>query len=153
MIAYVDHDVAFQTAGESQMMPALVAFLRRRNWVRNDTLLARELPVNGRRVDLAVLTRSRVVSAFELKMGGFGRVLEQASYNRLTFDRSWIVVSGEPRASNVSQAEKYGVGVIVVSAGRPRIIVRPGSPIFDSRARRRVLARFDEMPTPVGGDV
>ena len=153
MITYLDHDVAFQTSGESQMMPALVSLLRRRKWVRADTLLAREFPINGRRVDLAVLTRSRIVSAFELKMGGFSRVLEQAVYNRLTFDKSWVVVSGEPRSSNLSEAERFGVGVIVVSGGQPRVILRPGRPIFDPRARLRVLARFAEIPTPIGEHV
>ena len=145
MIAYLDHDLAFQTDGESRMMPTLVDFLRRRQWVRSDSLLARELPVNGRRVDLAVLTKSRVASAFELKIGGFGRVLEQAVYNRMTFDRSWIVVSGEPRAANVAEAAKYGVGVIVISSSCPRVLTRPGQPIFDRQARQRVVTKFDEL--------
>lgn len=150
MIAYLDQDVAFQTEGESRMMPTLVQFLRKRHWVRSDSLLARELPVNGRRVDLAVLTKSQVASAFELKIGGFNRVLEQAVYNRMTFDRSWVVVSGVPRATNVAEAAKHGVGVIVISAGHPKVLVSPGQPIFDRQARLRVLARFEGLRGPDG---
>jgi hypothetical protein len=153
VIAYLDNDLAFQTEGESGMMPTLVDFLRKRQWVRSDSLLAREFPVNGRRVDLAVLTKSQVASAFELKIGGFSRVLEQAVYNRMTFDRSWVVVSGEPRATNVAEAAKYGVGAIVISSGHPRVLVRPGQPIFDRHARLRVLAKFEGLRDPTGEHV
>lgn len=145
MIAYKDDDEIFQTNGESKMMPILVDFLRRRNWIREDTLLARELPINGRRVDLAVYTRSKVSSAFELKIGGFSRVLEQAHYNRLSFHRSWIVVPNLPRQQNLAEARKFGIGVIVIEDDIVKTILHPARSSADRVSRLRVEDRFLEM--------
>lgn len=127
------------------MMPILVDFLRRRRWVRDDTLLARELPINGRRVDLGVLTRSGTSSAFELKIGGFGRVLEQAHYNRLSFHRSWIVIPNLPRPENVDEARKFGIGIIVVEGEAAKIVLRPGTPSAERLSRLRVREKFLEL--------
>ena len=69
-------------AGESRMLAPLIQWLEARRWVREDSVVALEMPLSGRRVDLVVLTRSGALSAFELKLGGFSRVLEQAVYNR-----------------------------------------------------------------------
>lgn len=127
------------------MMPDLIDFLRKRLWVRQDTLLVRELAVNGRRVDLVSFTRTRVTSAFELKVGGFARVLEQAHYNRQAFDRSWVVVPSVPKAINLAEAEKFGVGVIVIAPERVSAILHPGRPAYDRNARQRVRAQLLEM--------
>lgn len=141
MMMYVEDDAAFETLGEARMMPQLVGWLRRSRWVRDDSILVRELPVNGRRADLATLTRSGMASAFELKLGGFSRALEQASYNRHAFDRSWLVLGGTPRASNLDEAQRFGIGVIVVGTAT-RILVRPGPASFDIRLRARTVARM-----------
>lgn len=99
---------------EDVLLLPLLEFLRSRRWVRPTTTVLSEFAWNGRRVDLATLTASGRSSAFELKLGSFGRALEQAMYNRLSFDRSWVVISGIPRASSLAEAEQNGVGVIVV---------------------------------------
>jgi hypothetical protein len=128
VMAFVDDDLAFDTLGESRMMPHLVDWLRLKRWLRPDSVVVREFPINGRRVDLVTMTRSGVLSAFELKLGGFARVLEQAAYNRQNFDKSWIVV-----------------GIIVVTGAKPTVLLRPGSPDFDWQSRYRARKRLMEI--------
>lgn len=144
MMLFLEDDVAFETSGESRMMPPLVEWLRNRRWIRSDSIIVRELPVNGRRVDLVTMTRSGVLSAFELKLGGFGRVLEQAVYNRHTFDRSWVVVGSRPRQSNLDEAERFGVGIIVVAGSAPTVLLRPGPPVCEVQSRQRARRRLME---------
>lgn len=145
MMTFMDDDIAFNTLGESRMLPHLVDWLRANRWVREDSIIVREFPINGRRVDLVTMTRSGTMSAFELKLGGFGRVLEQAAYNRQSFDRSWIVVGSMPKPANISDASRFGVGLIVVSGSSPAVVVRPGSPDFDWQSRARARKRLMEM--------
>lgn len=128
--------------GESRMLPTLIDWLTSIRWVRGDTLLLREFPVNGRRVDLAVLTRSGSLAAFELKLGGFGRVIEQASYNRLTFDRSWVVVESVPKKQSLDEATRFGIGVLLVRGAAVNLLARPGVANVDSHLRRRAAQRM-----------
>lgn len=102
-------------SGEQEMMQPLIDWLRRTRRAPRGTEIRFELPWRGRRVDLAVLTRSGSLSAFELKYGGFSRVLEQAIYNRLAFDRSWIVVRARPKPENLADAVAHGIGVLQVT--------------------------------------
>ncbi|GAA1495198.1 hypothetical protein GCM10009628_02000 [Paeniglutamicibacter kerguelensis] len=104
--------------------------------------MVREFPVSGRRVDLAALTKSGVLSAFELKLDDFGRVLEQAVYNRQTFDRSWIVIGRTPRDSSLNDASRFGVGVITIIGDQAKILVTPGTPSCDRTARDRSVVRL-----------
>lgn len=142
MIAFAPNDRAFETEGESRMAPPLVDWMKRRRWLREDSIVVRELAVNGRRVDLVTMTRSGVLSAFELKLSGFSRALEQAFYNKRIFDRSWIVVGNMPRPINLEEARRFGVGVIVVVDQRPKVILRPGPSSFDIQMRSRVRHRL-----------
>src|SRR5437867_945186 len=100
--------------GERRLSAPLLALLRRRGWVRPDTLVAYELPWHGRHVDMVTLTRGGVLVSYELKLSSFGRVLEQSIYNRLSFDRSYLVVAAMPRAENMAFAAQHNVGVILV---------------------------------------
>lgn len=128
--------------GEGWMLPPLINALRRRGWARSGSRLAPELPINGRRVDLASLTRSGTMSAFELKLGDYGRVIEQAAYNSLSFDRSWIVVDRVPPSGRLELASALGVGVIViVSASDMRVVGRPRA-MFDPHMRARTKMRL-----------
>lgn len=141
---FLETDTAFDTRGESRMMPPLVQWLRRKRWLRPDSVVMRELPVNGRRVDLVTLTKSGIMSAYELKLGDFGRVLEQAAYNRQTFDKSWIVIGSKPRQANLDQAERFGLGVIVVNESAPQVLLRPGPPVCGGESRQRAFRRLME---------
>jgi hypothetical protein len=144
MMLFLDDDKVFDTDGESRMMPPLVGWLQRKRWVRADSVVMREVPVNGRRVDLVTMTKSGVMSAFELKLGGFGRVLEQAVYNRQTFDKSWIVIGNHPRQANLDQAERFGVGIIVVRESNPAVLLRPGSAVCGGQSRQRARLKLME---------
>ena len=145
MMVFAEGDPDFLTEGESKMMPHLVAWLRRVRWVRNDSVVVREFPINGRRADLITMTRSGVISAYELKLGGFGRALEQAVYNSYSVDRSWMVVGSEPRADNLREATKFGIGVIVIRDCIPRIVVRPSCSGVDEGAKTRVGGKLAKV--------
>ena len=45
-------------------------------------------------------------------------------YNRLSFDRSWIVVSDVPHRFNLELAKENGIGVILVTRNAT-VLVRP----------------------------
>lgn len=130
--------------GEGRMLRPLLEFLRQRRWLRDDTVVLKEFPVNGRRVDVSLLTRSGTSSAFELKLGGFARVLEQASYNARLFDRSWIVVGAHPKPVNVIEAEQFGIGILVHTTTGFQVIVRPRALSVERQAQRRLVKRMRE---------
>jgi len=106
-------------------------------------IVATELAWNGRRVDLATLSRSGVASAYELKIGSFHRVLEQAMYNRLAFDKSWVVVSGMPLSKNLEQAVENGIGVLYLS-DRLRVLSAAATQAVSRTVRQRLRSKFAE---------
>lgn len=131
-----------EAVGERVMLRPLLAWLESRRWIRDDSIVIEELAVNGRRVDVSVLTRSGTLSAFELKLGGFGRALEQAYYNRRMYDRSWMVVGSRPKPDNLREAMRADVGVLVYERGGFVIVCRPGPPRFEAVPRRRLASRI-----------
>lgn len=134
-----DSEVEARNLEEEALLPPLMEMLRRRGWVRPATIVRTELAWAGRRVDLATLNASGGTMAFELKLGSFNRVLEQAMYNRLSFDRSWIVVSAVPLSRNLAAAIEHGIGVIVLD-GRMRVVARAGlQPRTNQVVRARLL--------------
>lgn len=149
MMSLPDLEFGYGGQGESRMVPDLVKWLRRTRRLRIDSQVVLEFPLHGRRIDMVTATRSGAISAFELKLGNFGRALEQAAYNRFIFDRSWIVVGAEPRGANLEEARKYGIGVIVVS-DRVAVRVSPTPQLSSHLARSRVAARLARVG---GGDV
>src|SRR4051812_3179939 len=100
--------------GERRMLRPLLLWLSKTRRIAPDTHLALELSWFGRRIDLATLTCTRRTVAYELKLGSLGRALEQASYNRLAFDRSYVVTESLPRPENLALAADFGIGLIVV---------------------------------------
>lgn len=124
---------------EEALLAPLLEMLRSRGWVRPDTIVRTELAWAGRRIDFVTLNASGGTMAFELKLGSFNRVLEQAMYNRLAFDRSWVVVSAMPLPRNLAAAREHGVGVIVLD-GRMRIVARAkAQPRTSAVVRTRLL--------------
>jgi len=132
-------------ATEGALLEPLVEWLRRRRWVREDTLLAPEFAWCGRYVDIAAMTRSGIATAFELKLRDNSRALEQAAANTLSFDRSYVVTATPPRNGLLGQAYEVGVGVILVSDGRVTLLqdarLAPRSAIL----RPRLVARMREV--------
>lgn len=128
--------------GEARLLPELFTFLRHSGRLRDDTIAVEELPWHGRRVDLVTLTRSGVLSAYELKLNNFGRVLEQAAYNQLSFDRSWIVVGGRPNEVNLALAERFKIGVISICGGAKMLIPAPLRRCEEIALRRRLTYKI-----------
>src|SRR5437868_6969727 len=88
-------------SGEGRLLEPLMEWLFRTRRINAKSRIAVELPWLGRRVDLATLTTTGRTAAYELKLGSLGRALEQAAYNRLSFDRSFVVTAGKPRPANL----------------------------------------------------
>lgn len=99
---------------EKTLLMPLLDMMRSRGWINEQSIVLSEVPLNGRRADLATLTKSGVTSAYELKIGSFQRVLEQAMYNRISFDRSWIVLDRRPVVRCIELARENGIGIIVL---------------------------------------
>jgi hypothetical protein len=127
------------------LLEPLLGWLAARRWIREDSVVIEELAINGRRVDVSTLTRSGTLSAFELKLGSFGRALEQAFYNARLYDRSWIVLDAMPRVRNVEEAVQCGVGVLVRSGPSFVVVCQPGPRASDLVPRRRVTEKIREQ--------
>lgn len=145
MVAEAALAVGMDLSGESKLSAPLLTFLRQRGWVRLDTLIACELPWHGRHVDMATLTRGGVLTSYELKLSSFGRVLEQSIYNRLSFDRSYLVVAAMPRPDNMASAAQHKVGVILVADRTARCLLR--SPLLraDPALRKRLNKKIQQV--------
>ena len=121
------------TQGERRLEKPLLEWLERKRWLREDTIVLRELPWLGRRVDLATLGRSGCTTAFELKLGNNRRAIQQAAYNKLTFDRSYVVTESTPSEPVRDLARQVGVGIILMREGSARIL--QSSPKVNSKPR------------------
>lgn len=130
--------------GERRLQDPLLQFLLERRWVRSDTLIVHELPWHGRRVDMVTRTRTGSLTSYEFKLGSFGRALEQALYNRMSFDRSYIVIDGMPRPTNLALSELYSVGVIMVAESQATCLLKSPARRANSPLRNRLNARVLE---------
>lgn len=129
---------------EGQLLPYLVDWLRRTRRISDAAVLATELAWMGRRVDLATMTATKRTSAYELKLGRLGRALEQASYNRVAFDRSYVVTDAVPRSVNLELAAKEEIGVIVVLDGVVKCLLESPLRRPIPQLRTRLLAKLSE---------
>lgn len=138
-----DYRRSLFTDGEGAMLPPLIDWLRSTGRVRARTAVTTELPWLGRRVDLAVVTGRGRTSAFELKVGRFDRVLEQAAYNRLSFHTSWIVTANHPKLRGLDAARNLGLGLVVVKDHKvtPMLLPREGQPPPETTRRLQSLIR------------
>ncbi len=90
------------------------------------------------------MTRGGVLTSYEFKLGSFSRVLEQAIYNRLSFDRSYLVVAAMPRPENLAEATRHCVGIILVGDNVTRCLLGSplvhAEPILRQRLTNKVLS-------------
>jgi hypothetical protein len=128
--------------GEARMLRPLLEWLTQTRRITGDTHIALELAWFGRHIDLATLTRTRRTVAYELKLGSLGRALEQASYNRLAFDRSYVVTESIPKEDNLALAADAGIGLIVVRAGKVRCLLESPMQRPTPELRGRLLAQL-----------
>lgn len=103
-----------QVSGERVLERPLLDFLHSLRKVRQDSIIVHELPWNGRRVDIATLTATGITSAYELKLANHSRVVEQAFYNSMSFDLSWVVVDRDLSRANFDSCAAAGIGIITV---------------------------------------
>lgn len=133
-----------RTAEEALLLPPLMVLLNATGRIRPDTYVLYEFPWHGRRIDVVTLTRSGVLSSYELKLGGFGRVTEQAVYNGMSFDRSWVVVDRFPTTANLEMARSQQLGVVVVR-GSARVALHAAKTrndlVLRQRLRRKIVER------------
>ena len=133
-------------AGERRLERPLLEWLKAKGWLREDTIVSRELPWMGRRVDLAILTRSGRTTAYELKIRDNRRALQQAAYNKLAFDRSYVVTESEPMPINKTLAQEVGVGFILLRRdGSPRVIQHSSTYAPRRTLRQRLVAAIRSM--------
>jgi hypothetical protein len=128
--------------GEARLLEPLLTWLMRTRRINSDSRVLVELPWFGRRIDLATITSTRRTTAYELKLTGLRRALEQASYNRLAFDRSYVVTGSNPRAENIELAAAHGIGIIVVRGDTVQMILRSPSSRSTSELRARLLEQL-----------
>jgi hypothetical protein len=124
--------------GEAQMLPHLRIWLERTGRLRQATQLVYELPWLGRRVDLALINSRGTTTAFELKIGNIHRALEQATYNRSSFDRSWVVTGNYPRHDAIKWAKQLGIGILLVKEGKALVVL----PALQERPNQQAAKRL-----------
>jgi hypothetical protein len=127
---------------ERCLEPPLLRFLAATGRIRYDTAIIHEFPWNGRRIDIATRTITGINSAYELKIGNVGRAIEQATYNTLSFDRSWIVVNRDVSANNSELSARLGIGVIVVGDNKVRIQLNARPSRISPQTKRRLAQKL-----------
>jgi hypothetical protein len=128
--------------GESELLPVLLGWLYRRGRIRFDTLVVTEMPWYGRRIDVATLTRSGSLAAYELKLRNHQRAIEQAAYNKVAFDRSFIVTATVPSSPARQAALEAGLGIIVVGASGVQLVQESDASKADGVLRRRLVRKI-----------
>ena len=110
--------------GERRMVAGLLRWLVRAGWVGSASAAAFEVPWRGRRIDLVTINAKGYVSAFEFKLGGTGRVFEQAIYNSFSAHRSFVVSGSRPNVEYQGLARSHGIGLFTVLS-EAKLIQRP----------------------------
>ena len=128
-----------ESNGEERLVNPLLEWLAQRRRVRCDTIILRELPWFGRRIDLATLTCSGITTAYELKLNNNRRAIQQAGYNKLVFDRSYVVTLSEPTMENLKHARDLEVGFIVIGHDSVKVLQESSTSPVRVTLRRQLL--------------
>jgi hypothetical protein len=131
-----------QLPAERRLEIPLLRYLAATGRIRPDTFIVHEFPWNGRRVDIVTRTVTGIISSFELKIGNVSRAIEQAAYNTVSFDKSWIVVDREISTRNSQWCADLGIGVIVVAENRVRIQASARRLQIDPPLKRRLALKL-----------
>ncbi|MEY2424371.1 MAG: hypothetical protein QOI95_4438 [Acidimicrobiaceae bacterium] len=124
---------------EHELSPHLVNWLVSTKRVRVDSLVVRELPWFGRRIDLAVLTKSLRTAAYELKLSNHARAIEQAGFNRLAFDRSYVASPFMPSKRVLELAEQHALGFVLLNSTSSKVLLESPLRPIDQTLRKRLL--------------
>ncbi|SRR6266508_4473362 len=134
--------------GESRLLPVLLGWLYRRGRIRFDTLVVTEMPWYGRHIDLATLTRSGRLAAYELKLRNYQRAIEQAAYNKLAFDRSFVVTATLPGSPTRQAALEAGLGIIVIRDTGVQLVQESFASKADDALRKRLIRKIQASAGP-----
>lgn len=137
---------------ESDLLLPLLRWLAARGRVGVRSVWVDELPWSGRRVDLVTVTSKNRTTAYELKLNGTRRAIEQSAYNRLAFDRSYVVTAAMPTEESLRAAREAGVGVILAESAGIRIILEAPTSQVESRLKRklvRVIREAHDVREPI----
>ena len=77
--------------GERRMVASVLRWLVQVRWLGSASSAAFEVPWRGRRIDLVTTTGKGYISTFEFKLGGTPWAFEQAMYNSISANRSFVV--------------------------------------------------------------
>lgn len=130
---------------EKQLQEPLLRWLENNRRLGSGSEVFEEMPWFGRKVDLVTVTQSGRITAYELKLNSFRRAVEQAAYNRMAFDRAYVVTASCPTPNNLNLATDTGVGVIVIRSDS--VIEIAPSPMRRAakQIRRELLAKIREI--------
>ena len=134
---------------EKQLQAPLLRWLRETRRLRAGAEVFEEMSWFGRKVDLVTVSRSRRVVAYELKLNSFRRAVEQAAYNRISFDRAYVVTAAHPTAANLELAVEAGVGVLVITLQGVTEITPSPITRAAKELRKRLLAALHEVRSDV----
>lgn len=129
---------------ERHLLEPLVAWLARSRRVGCRSILVDELFWSGRQVDLVTLSSTNRTTAYELKLNGTKRALEQAAYNRLVFDRAYVVTVAKPKPESLRVAAQAGVGVILITHHGASVLMESVRSTTDPRLRTKLLRTIRE---------
>jgi hypothetical protein len=127
---------------ESELLPRLLDWLHRRGRIRFDTVVVMEMPWFGRRIDVVTLTRSGRLTAYELKLHTNHRVIEQAAYNGISFDSSYIVTGRTPSRRSRDMALRAGLGIIVIERDNIQLLDCAVPKVQSHALRKKLVARI-----------
>lgn len=134
--------------GERKMVASVLRWLLNVRWLGSASRAAFEVPWRGRRIDLVTTNGKGQVSAFEFKMDGTRRALEQAMYNSISAHRSFIVSAARPSSDYRALAQTHGLGIIVVN-GKVDLLQRSALQTPDPRLMRdlrsKTLTRLEHV--------
>ena len=138
---------------EEQLKTPLLEWLKQRRRFNEGTVLLEEMPWFNRKIDLVTVSSTRRTTAYELKLNSFRRAVEQAAYNRMAFDRAYVVTASRPSEKNFALAVEAKVGVILVTPDRVTELV--DSPLVRSQKeiRRSLLTTIRECRADVSRPV
>ncbi len=124
---------------EASLLAPLLTWLAVHKRLGASCRLAVEFPWLGRRVDAAALTSTGRLLAFELKIDNHSRAMEQASCNKLVFDRSYIVTSKMPTTRILKAAQRASVGIILIDRVHPTLVCESAISRGNAAARERLV--------------
>lgn len=130
-----------RVTGERRMVAGVLRWLIRARWLGAASQAAFEVPFRGRRIDLVTVNGDGRIAAFEFKLGGTGRVFEQAIYNQGSAHRSYVVSDGQPGEPYRELAASQGLGIFIVN-GSTRLLQRPSMKNPEPDSARSLRAAF-----------